>query len=114
MSDYKVTELNGGYGYVVSKNRLMISPDELEAILNAERRPVVDTIEEITKSGWRCCIDHIIKPESPCPICALTESVNLLQAIKPYVINGATLKPELRVRLDAAIAQYQQGGNSGE
>jgi hypothetical protein len=24
---------------------------------------------KIEAAGWRCCIDHIIKPESPCPIC---------------------------------------------
>jgi len=30
-------------------------------------------IEAITKAGWRACIDHIIKPNSPCPVCRVIE-----------------------------------------
>lgn len=26
------------------------------------------------QAGWRSCIDHIIKPDSPCPVCALAEA----------------------------------------
>ena len=27
----------------------------------------------ISADGWRSCIDHIIKPESKCPVCKLEE-----------------------------------------
>ena len=29
------------------------------------------TIQNFEKAGWRCCIDHLLKPEHPCPICKL-------------------------------------------
>ena len=25
------------------------------------------------KAGWRACIDHIIRPDSPCPVCKVEE-----------------------------------------
>ena len=27
----------------------------------------------IAGSGWRSCIDHIIRPDSPCPVCRIAE-----------------------------------------
>jgi hypothetical protein len=27
--------------------------------------------EDFSRAGWRCCIDHIIKPESKCPVCEI-------------------------------------------
>ena len=29
------------------------------------------TLEDFGRAGWRSCIDHIIKPESKCPVCLL-------------------------------------------
>ena len=34
---------------------------------NAELTKQVAAFES---AGWRCCIDHLLKPEHPCPICA--------------------------------------------
>jgi hypothetical protein len=28
-----------------------------------------EEIANFTKAGWRSCIDHIIKPTDPCPVC---------------------------------------------
>lgn len=30
-----------------------------------------DALEQMQSAGWRSCIDHIIKPESACPICRI-------------------------------------------
>jgi len=29
--------------------------------------------ERLREAGWRSCIDHIIKPDSACPVCKITE-----------------------------------------
>jgi hypothetical protein len=40
-------------------------------------------LDAITKAGWRSCIDHIIRPDSPCPVCALaTAEARLSKASK--------------------------------
>jgi len=36
------------------------------AELEAEKKALID-------SGWRACVDHIIKPDSPCPVCRIEE-----------------------------------------
>ncbi len=36
-------------------------------------------------NGWRACIDHIIRPDSPCPVCEiekLTDEIEQLQKVK--------------------------------
>lgn len=30
-----------------------------------------DEIEQLKSAGWRACIDHIIRPDSPCPVCEI-------------------------------------------
>jgi len=34
--------------------------------LRAEKQAIID-------GGWRACIDHIIRPDSPCPVCRIAE-----------------------------------------
>lgn len=35
------------------------------------REAAANCIERFEASGWRSCIDHIIKPEDPCPVCRI-------------------------------------------
>ena len=30
-------------------------------------------IENGWRNGWRSCVDHIIRPDSPCPVCRIAE-----------------------------------------
>lgn len=30
-------------------------------------------IDKYLSAGWRCCQDHLLKPEHPCPICAFEQ-----------------------------------------
>lgn len=38
----------------------------------------VAELEYNPKAGWRSCIDHIIKPESTCPVCEIERLNNIL------------------------------------
>jgi hypothetical protein len=47
---------------------------QLTGFLVSERdrtNDLEDQIEKIKKGGWRSCIDHIIRPDSPCPVCEI-------------------------------------------
>jgi DNA repair exonuclease SbcCD ATPase subunit len=33
----------------------------------------IEELEAQITSGWRSCIDHIIKPSDPCPVCLIEE-----------------------------------------
>ena len=50
--------------------------------------------------GWRACIDHIIRPDSPCPVCEVekltdeieqkSERIKQLEGEKNYVVRILT------------------------
>jgi len=46
---------------------------DLSAVKLGWDAAVEDTTTDFTKAGWRCCIDHLLKPEHPCPICKIEE-----------------------------------------
>ena len=37
--------------------------------IREENKRLAEEVESFTNAGWRSCIDHIIKPETPCPVC---------------------------------------------
>lgn len=37
-----------------------------------------EKLRELQFSGWRSCVDHIIKKDDPCPVCTLNTVSNLL------------------------------------
>jgi len=46
------------------------------SILLDENYALQAKVEELTANsvhGWRSCIDHIIRPDSPCPVCKVEE-----------------------------------------
>lgn len=52
---------------------LVARVEELEYTIKQKAEP-----EDIAKAGWRSCIDHIIKPESTCPVCEIERLNNVL------------------------------------
>jgi len=38
--------------------------------------------ERLRGSGWRACIDHIIRPDSPCPVCRIEKLEAVAEAAK--------------------------------
>lgn len=45
--------------------------DKLMDYMGRLRKIIDDKDADWKDQGWRCCIDHILEPEQPCPICAL-------------------------------------------
>jgi spore coat polysaccharide biosynthesis protein SpsF (cytidylyltransferase family) len=48
----------------------------------AFREREAELTKRFTKAGWRACIDHIIKPESDCPVC---ENEKLRERIAKFI-----------------------------
>lgn len=40
---------------------------------NTRLQARIEELEADSVHGWRSCIDHIIKPDSPCPVCRVEE-----------------------------------------
>lgn len=58
------TEGTKEYWHDVAVKRGQLA-DRLEAQVESQRVE----IEQLKSAGWRSCIDHIIRPDSPCPVC---------------------------------------------
>jgi len=58
--------------------------DLIEALLT-ENKIIKDQVTELRPykdNGWRACIDHIIKPQDPCPICTMEKVMILIGEAK--------------------------------
>jgi hypothetical protein len=58
--------------------------------------------------GWRVCIDHIIRPDSPCPVCALEASEQRLSGKAQVVANYDIENDRLEALLTASQARVKQ------
>ena len=74
--------------------------EELETAVNSSYdAKTVATANEIVKNGWRCCVDHIIKPESKCPVCRIEELESDLEAADDTIVLRVQQITELEGRL---------------
>ena len=53
-------------------------------------------LERMRQAGWRACVDHIIKPDSPCPVCALREAECALREAEELLLKIIPLIPDFR------------------
>lgn len=51
---------------------------------------LLEKLEADSVSGWRACIDHIIRPDSPCPVCKIEE----LEEAREYLVKQCALVNE--------------------
>lgn len=58
------------------------------------RREAANALEQMKSAGWRACIDHIIKPESPCPVCRI-EQLEAAQQLQRVTAEIVTQQDEL-------------------
>ena len=49
------------------------------AIEKAQLQAKVEKLTADSVHGWRSCIDHIIRPDSPCPVCKVEELTAALE-----------------------------------
>ena len=45
----------------------------LQRLADVATPTTIKQLQADTVDGWRSCIDHIIKPESACPVCAIEQ-----------------------------------------
>jgi hypothetical protein len=69
-------------------------------------------------AGWRSCIDHIIRPDSPCPVCRITELTAQLEAVKALnddilrgIARGEHYAPDRREIYDRLATALQERGS---
>lgn len=67
-------------------------PDQFDQMNEEELRLELRKRLYFEIAGWRCCIDHILKPEHPCPICALEKANAEIKQLKSLLnrIHSAT------------------------
>lgn len=46
-------------------------------------------METVIKAGWRSCADHIIKPESTCPVCEIERLNRLIASLRTMMDDAA-------------------------
>ena len=49
-------------------------------------------------NGWRACIDHIIRPDSPCPVCEIERLTAKVEAHKDFfehLVNNLYGNPDI-------------------
>ena len=55
----------------------------------------------LTESGWRSCIDHIIRPDSPCPVCGIerltSDNEMLRDELEQQYARAEALRAALRI-----------------
>ena len=67
-------------------------------------------LEDIKTAGWRSCIDHIIKPDSPCPVCLLAEKDIEIASLKSSFSDRVMIiemQVEDKAKLNARIAELE-------
>lgn len=74
---------------------VFLLPPEDNGCVACSLERIAALVEEIQKAGWRACIDHIIKPESQCPVCYASELAARVQYLVdhwplPLEDNGIT------------------------
>jgi len=86
-----------------------------EQDMEKQRDDALLRLEEITKAGWRACIDHIIRPDSPCPVCRLEAALDERRAqaavIKDLEASNTDLiieANEAKGRLDDALMRLRE------
>ena len=68
---------------------------DLASFVGLQQKRIDDLTERFQSAGWRSCIDHIIKPESSCPVCRIEELTARVQYLVdhwpvPLEDNGIT------------------------
>ena len=53
-----------------------------------EMKATIEKLQADSVHGWRSCIDHIIKPESDCPVCKIEQLQALVRAARCPCCNG--------------------------
>jgi len=85
-------------------------------------------LEADSVHGWRSCIDHIIRPDSPCPVCRIEELIREWESQAeqyhkahqrwckkpPPAASGRNVSRALRDQCRAHAQQLKDARNRGE
>lgn len=86
---------------------------EAKGALHAERDALERRLNDVLTAGWRSCIDHLIKPSDPCPVCRLSAVSKLLDDWEKAIERGVGVQPRagiynLRCALAPAVETHGQ------